>query len=41
MKAFQSSSRTGYMTVALQKDKVLISSQAVITFEGVLLGIDS
>ncbi|MEI6821583.1 MAG: PhzF family phenazine biosynthesis protein [Bacteroidota bacterium] len=41
MKAFQSSSRTGYMTVELQNDKVLISSQAVITFEGTLMGIDS
>lgn len=40
MKAFQSSKRTGYMTVELQKDKVLISSQAVITFEDALTGID-
>lgn len=40
MKAFQSSSRTGYMTVELQKDKVLISSQAIITFEGILIGIN-
>lgn len=40
MKAFQSSTRTGYMTVELQNDKVLISGQAVVTFEGVLLGID-
>ncbi|MEI6190565.1 MAG: PhzF family phenazine biosynthesis isomerase [Chitinophagia bacterium] len=41
MKAFQSSSRTGYMAVELFKDKVLISSQAIITFEGFLVGIDS
>jgi PhzF family phenazine biosynthesis protein len=40
MKAFQSSSRTGFMIVELQKDKVLISSQAVIIFEGELAGID-
>ncbi|MDP4265327.1 MAG: PhzF family phenazine biosynthesis isomerase [Bacteroidota bacterium] len=36
MKAFQSSARTGYMTVELQDNKVLISSRAVIIFEGVL-----
>ncbi|MBF2707878.1 PhzF family phenazine biosynthesis protein [Flavobacterium soyangense] len=41
MKAFQSSSRTGYMNVELLNDKVLISSTAIITFEGNLLGIDS
>jgi len=40
MKAFQSSSRTGYMTVELQKDTVHISSQAIILFEGVIEGID-
>ena len=40
MKAFQSSSRTGFMTVELQKDKVLISSQAKIIFEGVFVGIE-
>jgi len=40
MRAFQSSSRTGYMTVELNDDKVLISSEAVITFVGVLMGID-
>lgn len=37
MTAFQSSNRTGYMTVELKNDKVLISSKAVITFEGDLL----
>jgi PhzF family phenazine biosynthesis protein len=41
MKAFQSSSRTGYMVIELQNDKVLISSEAIITFEGILIGIDS
>lgn len=34
MKAFQSSARTGYMTVSLRDDKVFISSQAVILLEG-------
>ena len=37
MKAFQSSSRTGYMTVELQAGKVLVTGQAVIIFEGNLL----
>ncbi|MEP6628420.1 MAG: PhzF family phenazine biosynthesis isomerase [Ginsengibacter sp.] len=41
MKAFQSSGRTGYMAVELQNDKVLISSQAIITFVGTLTGIAS
>lgn len=40
MKAFQSSSRTGYMNVALQDDKVLLISKAVIIFEGQLLAFD-
>lgn len=34
MKAFQSSARTGCMTVSLQDDKVFISSHAVIILEG-------
>ncbi len=34
MKAFQSSTRTGYMTVELKEEKVLITGQAVIVFEG-------
>jgi predicted PhzF superfamily epimerase YddE/YHI9 len=34
MRAFQSSARTGHMTVSLQDDKVFISSQAVILLEG-------
>ncbi len=34
MRAFQSSARTGRMTVSLQYDKVFISSQAVIILEG-------
>ena len=37
MKAFQSSERTGYMNVEVLKEKVLISSQAVIILEGNLL----
>lgn len=37
MKAFQPSSRTGYMTVELQEEKVVIISQAVIILEGNLL----
>jgi PhzF family phenazine biosynthesis protein len=37
MKAFQSSGRTGYMQVALQNDKVLITSRAMIVLEGNLL----
>lgn len=37
MKAFQSSSRTGYMSVELKKDKVVIFGQAIIVFEGNLL----
>lgn len=34
MKAFQSSQRTGFMTVELANDKVLIYGTAVIVFEG-------
>jgi hypothetical protein len=37
MKAFQSSRRTGYMTVELQDEKVLLISQAVIILEGNLV----
>jgi len=37
MKAFQSSYRTGFMTVELLNDKVLIYGTAVIVFEGNLL----
>jgi predicted PhzF superfamily epimerase YddE/YHI9 len=37
MKAFQSSSRTGYMQVALQNDKVLLTSRAMIVLEGNLM----
>ena len=37
MKAFQSSQRTGFMTVELDNDKVLIYGTAVIVFEGNLL----
>ena len=36
MKAFQPSKRTGYINIELQKDKVLLSSQAVIILEGEL-----
>jgi PhzF family phenazine biosynthesis protein len=36
MKAFQSSSRTGSMTVEVRGEKVLLSSQAVIILEGKL-----
>ena len=39
MKAFQSSSRTGYMNVALQGEKVLLTSRAVIMFEGNLVAV--
>ncbi|HOY16689.1 MAG TPA: PhzF family phenazine biosynthesis isomerase [Haliscomenobacter sp.] len=38
MKAFQSSQRTGYMTVELIGDKVLIYGTAVIVLEGNLIG---
>jgi len=34
MKAFQSSSRTGYMYIELKDDSVLIKSQAIIVLEG-------
>jgi PhzF family phenazine biosynthesis protein len=34
MKAFQSSQRTGYMTVELRDNKVMISGKAVIILEG-------
>jgi PhzF family phenazine biosynthesis protein len=37
MKAFQSSSRTGYMQVALQNGKVLLTSRAMIVLEGNLM----
>lgn len=37
MKAFQSSGRTGYMSVELQGEKVLVIGDAVIIFEGELL----
>ena len=37
MKAFQSSHRTGVMTVELDNDKVLLYGTAVIVFEGDLL----
>lgn len=37
MKAFQSSSRTGYMTVELQDEKVWVIGDAVIILEGNLL----
>lgn len=40
MNAFQSSNRSGYMTVALEGDKVLIFAQAVIVLEGDLLAFD-
>lgn len=40
MKAFQSSERTGYMSVELQGDKVLIFGQAVVVLEGNLLAFD-
>lgn len=38
MKAFQSSERTGFMTVELKGDKVLIYGTAVIVLEGELIG---
>lgn len=37
MKAYQSSSRTGYMNIELQADKVLLISEAVIILEGNLM----
>ena len=37
MKAFQSSARTGYMTVELQAEKVLVTGEAVIILEGNLV----
>jgi PhzF family phenazine biosynthesis protein len=40
MRAFQSSNRTGYMTVELQGDKVLIFGRAIIVLEGNLLAFD-
>lgn len=40
MKAFQSSPRTGKMSVELQDEKVLVIGQAVIVFEGNLLAFD-
>ncbi len=41
MKAFQSSARTGHMTVSLQDDKVFISGQAVIVLEGSMQALDN
>lgn len=41
MKAFQSSERTGTMTVELEGDKVLIFAQAVIVLEGNLVAFNS
>ena len=40
MKAFQSSSRTGYMAVELLTEKVLVIGQAVIVLEGNLPSFD-
>ncbi len=40
MKAYQSSARTGYMSLELQPEKVLIISQAVIVLEGELVVFD-
>jgi PhzF family phenazine biosynthesis protein len=40
MQAFQSSSRTGSMQVALHADKVLLTSHAIIVLEGNLLAFD-
>jgi PhzF family phenazine biosynthesis protein len=40
MKAFQSSSRTGYMKIELKGDKVLLKSQAIIILEGNLVAFD-
>lgn len=40
MKAYQSSARTGYMSVELQAEKVVIRSQAVIILEGNLVAFD-
>jgi PhzF family phenazine biosynthesis protein len=40
MNAFQASSRTGFMTVELVSDKVLISAKAVIVLEGKLVAFD-
>jgi PhzF family phenazine biosynthesis protein len=37
LKAFQSSGRTGYMNLTLQNEHVLLTSRAVIIFEGNLL----
>ena len=41
MKAFQSSSRTGYMALTLKGDKVLLKSQAVIILKGDLLAFNN
>ena len=40
MKAFQSSARTGHMTVALQDDSVFVTGQAVVLLEGNLLAVE-
>jgi PhzF family phenazine biosynthesis protein len=38
LKAFQSSSRTGYMNLTLKNENVLLTSRAMIMFEGNFLG---
>lgn len=40
MKAFQSSSRTGYMNIELETEKVVLISQAIIVLEGNLTAFD-
>jgi PhzF family phenazine biosynthesis protein len=40
MKAYQSSARTGHMNVEIRNGKVFILCQAVIMFEGNLIGVD-
>jgi PhzF family phenazine biosynthesis protein len=40
MKAFQSSSRTGYMNIALENGNVLLTSKAVIMLEGNFMAFD-
>ena len=40
MKAFQSSSRTGYMNIELRNNKVLLKSKAIIILEGNLVAFD-
>jgi PhzF family phenazine biosynthesis protein len=36
MRAFQSSRRTGYMSVELRQSKVMITGQAIVVFEGII-----